>query len=133
MSDFEQVRDAIEGALHDFKDDLNIYRYVPRTLIPPCAIIKPKNNRTINYMGAQGRSSLADWYFVIMIIIGRVDEESTQKQAGDLISPGSHLIRCLQRMKLPTGFCTVTDGAIAEMMFSQSLHTYAELQIKVTC
>lgn len=130
MSNFEQIRDAVEEAVKVYKEDLNVYRYVPRTLIPPCAIIKPRNNRTIDYMGAQS-SALADWYFTIMIVIGRVDEESSQKQAGDMISPGSDLIRSLQRMKLPTGFCTVTDGAVAEMMFSQSLHTYAELQIKI--
>ena len=132
MTNYEEVRTAIDDAVHVYRKELNIYRYIPRTLVPPCAVIKPRGNRTIDYMKMQGRSTLADWYFTVMIIIGRIDERAAQKQAGEMISPGSQLIRCLQAMKLPTGFCQVTEGAVNDLMFGQALYTYAELQLKIT-
>lgn len=131
VTDYETVRDALTGAIQVYRKDLNIYRYVPRTLVPQCAILKPRGSRTVDYMQAQGRSPMAKWYFTIMIIIGKIDERFAQKQAGELISPGSPLIKAIQDVRVGTGYAQVTEGSINDLMFGQALYTYAELQVMV--
>lgn len=132
VTNYETVRNSLSDAIHVYKKELNIYRYVPRTLVPQCAVLKPRGSRTIDYMQMQGRSSLAKWYFTVMIIVGKIDERYAQQRAGEMISPGSDLIKALQDAKLPNGFTQVTEGAINDLMFGQALYTYAELQVTVT-
>lgn len=131
MTDYNTVRDAVFSAVRLYQPDMNVYHYVPRSLVPPSAIVKPRASRTIDYLQAQS-SGLARWNFVVLLIIGLVDEQAAQKLAGELISPGSPLIAALQNAELPTGYVTVTDGSVSEMMFGQSLYTYAELSVVVT-
>lgn len=131
MTDYNAIRSALGDAVQIYKPDMNVYPYIPRTLVPPAAIVKPRSGRTIDYLQAQS-SGLARWNFIVLLVIGLVDEEAAQKLAGELISPGSQLIQCLQNATLPNGFVTVTDGSVSEMMFGQSLYTYAELSVVVT-
>lgn len=131
MTNYNDVRDGLTEAVQIYSSDLNVYQYVPRTLVPPCAIVKPRGTRTIDYQQMQGRSTLAKWYFDVMLVIGLVDEEAAQNLAGELISPGSPLITCLLKAKFPTGFSQVTEGAVNNMMFGQALYTYAELKVTV--
>jgi hypothetical protein len=107
---------------------MNVYNYVPRTLIPPSAIIQPVAQRTIDYMNVLGRGGLADWYFHVLIVVGLVDEEAAQQLTGEIISPGSPLIHALQDS---LRFVQVTTGSIAEMMFGNALYTYARLNLTV--
>lgn len=130
MSNYNDVRSALGAAVQSYQPNLNVYYYVPRTIVPPAAIIQPVPHRTINYVQAYG-SELAKWRFTVMIVIGLVDEESAQEQAGDLISPGSALIRALNT-RLASGYAQVTEGGLAEMMFDTGLYTYAELSVVVT-
>lgn len=130
MTNYNTVRDALGAAIRSFQPDMNVYYYVPRTLIPPAAIVKPQPHRTISYLQAQS-SGLAQWHFNVLLVIGQVDEEAAQEMAGDLISPGSPLIQALNDAKLPNGYAQVVDGAVAEMMFDAGLHTYSELSVVV--
>lgn len=130
MTNYNIVRKAISEAVQAYRSDMNVYCYVPRTLIPPSAIVRPRAGRTIDYLQAQS-SGFAKWYFTVMLVVGLVDEEAAQKLAGDLISPGSDLIVALQNADLPNGYATVTDGSVSQMMFDQSLYTYAELSVIV--
>jgi hypothetical protein len=130
VSNYNDVRTALGTAVQAFEPGVNVYYYVPRTLVPPAAIIQPLPHRTISYLQAQS-SFLAQWHFNIMIVIGQVDEQAAQQQAGDLISPGSPLIRALQDTPLPNGYVEVVEGGISEMMFDQGLYTYAQLTVNV--
>jgi hypothetical protein len=107
---------------------MNVFNYVPRTIIPPAAIIQPVAQRTIDYMNVLGRGGLADWYFHVLIVVGLVDEEAAQQLTGQIISPGSPLINALQDSMR---FVQVTSGSIAEMMFGNALYTYARLNLTV--
>lgn len=131
MTNYNLIRDSLDEAVQVYRPDMNIYRYVPRTLVPPAAIVKPRAGRTIDYLQMQS-SGMARWNFTIMLIVGLVDEEAAQIMVGDMISPGSPLIFALQNATLPNGYVTVTDGAVNEMMVDQSLYTYAELSVVVT-
>lgn len=131
VTDYNDVRSALIEAVQAYSSELNVYQYVPRTLVPPCAIVKPRGTRTIDYQQMQSRSALAKWYFDVMLVIGLVDEEAAQNLAGELISPGSPLVTCLLGAKFPTGFSQVTEGSVNNMMFGQALYTYAELKVTV--
>lgn len=132
MANYNDIRAALGGAINLFNPALalNTYSYVPRSIVPPAAIVQPAPHRTIDYTQVEGRGSFALWRFNIMIVVGQVDEEAAQTQAGDLISPGSPLIAAIQNIKL-NGYAQVLDGGISQMMFDQGLYTYAELTVVV--
>lgn len=132
MSNYNDVRTALGTAIQRYQPGLNVYYYVPQSLVPPAAIIKPQsqNVRTIEYAQAHGDSSLAKWHFQVLLVIGQLDEQAAQEQAGELISPGSTLVRSLSG-RLSTGFSQVTEGGISSMMFDQGLYTYAQLTVAV--
>lgn len=130
MSNYNDIRTALGAAVQAYQPDLNVYYYVPRSLIPPSAIVTPKPHQTIEYLQAQS-SSLAEWHFNILIVIGQVDEQAAQDQAGDIISPGSTLIQALQNAQLPNGYVQVVDGSISEMQFGGGVYTYAQLSLNV--
>lgn len=131
VTDYNVIRESISAAVQTFAPDMNVYHYVPRSLVPPAAIVRPRPNRTIDYMQAQS-SGLAKWNFIVLLVIGLVDEEAAQTLAGKMISPGSDLIVALQNAELPNGFTQVVQGSVNEMMFDQALYTYAELDVVVT-
>jgi hypothetical protein len=132
---YNEIRTSLGGAAATWlgsigveQPTMNVYNYVPRTLIPPSAIIQPVAQRTIDYMNVLGRGGLADWYFHVLIVVGLVDEEAAQQLTGEIISPGSPLIHSLQDS---LRFVQVTSGSIAEMMFGNALYTYARLNLTV--
>ena len=133
MSNYNDVRTALGAAIQQFQPGLNVYYYVPQSLVPPAAIVKPQsqNVRTIEYLQTQS-SGLAKWHFQVLLVIGQLDEQAAQEQAGELISPGSPLLRALNNVRLSTGFSQVTEGGISSMMFDQGLYTYAQLTVVVT-
>lgn len=135
MTNYNTIRVALGTAIGAYQSELSVYYYVPRTLVPPAAIVQPKPHRTISYMRAQS-SGLAEWNFNVLLVVGLVNEQSAQDQVGELVSPGSPLIRALQNAQLPNGFVQVTDGSISEMTFEghhgQGLYTYAQLSVVVT-
>lgn len=131
MSNYNDVRASLGAAIKTYSPALavNTYDYVPRSITPPAVIVQPSPNRTIDYQVVQGRGVFAKWRFNVMIVIGQVSEEDAQKQAGDLVSPGSGLITALNNMTLTSGYAQVESGNIAQMMFDQGLYTYAELSV----
>lgn len=133
MTGYNAVRTALGAAVQSYQPGLNVYYYTPRSLVPPAAIIKPQsqNQRTIEYLQVQGAGGLAKWHFNILLVIGQLDEQAAEEQAGELISPGSPLVRALNG-RLSTGFSQVIEGGIASMMFDQGLYTYAQLTVVVT-
>jgi hypothetical protein len=133
VSNYNDVRTALGASVTAYQPGVNVYYYVPRSLVPPAAIVQPQPHRTIDYMQAQS-STMARWYFNVLLVIGQVDEQAAQEQAGDLISPGSGLIQALNDTTLPSsGYVVVTDGAISEMATGggSALYTYAQLSVSV--
>lgn len=132
MANYNDVRAALGQAINVYSPALalNTYSYVPRSVVPPAAIVQPAPHRTIDYTQVEGKSTFALWRFNIMIVVGQVDEEAAQTQAGDLITPGSPLIRAIQDLKF-NGYAQVLEGGISQMMFDQGLYTYAELNVIV--
>lgn len=130
MTNYNVVRNALGSAITAYQSDVNVYYYVPRTMVPPAAIVQPRPNRTISYLQAQS-SRLAEWHFSVLLVVGLVDEQAAQEQVGNLVSPDSQLIVALQNAPLPNGYSQVTDGSISEMTFGQSLYTYAQLSVLV--
>lgn len=128
---YNQVRALLGEAIAVYSPALamNTYSYVPRSITPPAVILQPTPRRTIDYLEAN-QSRSAKWRFNVMIVIGQVDEEAAQEQAGDIISPGSTLLNALNG-RLGTGYSQVSDGAISQMQFDQGLYTYAELSVVV--
>lgn len=134
MSNYNDIRHNLADAIKSFNPTMNVYAYMPRTYTPPVAIVKPSPSMTINYEQAQSASTLADWHFSVMIVIGQIDEEAAQTQAGDLVSPGSPLIRALQNCMR---FVRVTGANVSEMPVpggpgGASVYTHVELSVIVT-
>jgi hypothetical protein len=114
-----------------YNSDFNIYDRIPRSLIPPAVILKPRPHRSVLYPRAQS-SPFAEWHWILQVIVGQVDDQTAQDQVGAMISPGSELIRALEDAKVARGFVQVVDGAMSEMMVDQvSLYVHAELSIYV--
>lgn len=129
MSNYNTIRGALGAAVQSFQPELNIYYFVPRTLVPPAAIVQPRPQRTVSYLTAQ-TSRAAEWYFNIMVVVGQIDEQAAQERTGDLISPGSPLLQALNG-KVGNGYAQVVDGSISEMTFGTALYTYARLSVTV--
>jgi hypothetical protein len=133
VANYNDIRAALGASVTAFQPNVNVYYYVPRTLVPPAAIVQPQPHRTISYLQVQS-GPMAEWRFNVLLVIGQVDEQAAQEQAGDLISPGSGLIQALNDTVLPTsGYVVVTDGSISEMQTggSAALYTYAQLSVCV--
>lgn len=135
VSNYNDVRDALGVQLKSFQSGLTIHHFVPRSITPPAAIVQANPTRTIDYLQAQSSRS-ADWHFGIMIVVGLVNEKVAQKRVGDLISPGSELLRALNT-RIANGYAQVTNASIQEAMFEtlagrQALHTYARLSVIVS-
>ena len=141
MTTYDQVTDALGASIRTFDPsfvaDVNLFNYQPRTVVPPCAIIKPQAHRTVDYVTGQSNSRTAKWHFLIMLVIGEVDEHAAQQEAGALVSPGSPLINAVRATKFPTsGFAVVTQGAVSQMAVKtrdggEALYTYAQLSVLV--
>lgn len=132
MANYNDVRALLGAAIGVYNPALltNTYSYVPRSLVPPATILQPAPHRTIDYTQVEGRGNFALWRFNVMIVVGQVDEEAAQIEAGDIITPGSTLIRAIQDIK-GNGYAQVLEGGISQMMFDQGLYTYAELSVIV--
>lgn len=128
MSGYNTVRKALGAAVAAFDPDINVYYYVPRTLVPPAVVVQPAH-RTVSYRQGQGSSLSAEWHFNVMMIVGQVDEEGAQETVGELISPGSPLIRALYATKLQGGFVQVTDGTVAETTIGGGVYTHVQLSV----
>lgn len=131
MATYNDIRAALAEAIQTYQPDLNVYYYVPRTFIPPVAIVQPVPHRTIKYSKAQGPGLMAYWQFHVLLVIGQVDEQASQEQAGELISPESPLVQALNT-RLLNGFSHVLDAGISESMFDDGLYTYVQLTVQVT-
>jgi hypothetical protein len=133
MPNYNEVRESLVQAIKSFQPNLIVYSYVPRTGIPPLAILQPSPQRTIDYLEAQSSRS-AKWRFTCIIAVGLVDSDAAQKRVGDLITPGSELLKVLNG-RVAQGYSQVTDGAIVETMMGvapkQGLYTCARLNIVV--
>lgn len=111
----------------------NVYPMEPRTLIPPAAIVKPAPHNTIDYEQAYS-SSQARWLWLIMIVVGQVNDEAAQNQVGELLSPNSDLIQSINNCDFGqgAGWAKVMRGNAAQLNFKGALYSYAELSVRVT-
>ncbi len=120
-----------------FETGVNLFNYQPRTVVPPCAIIKPQAHRTVEYRVALSNSVTAKWHFLVMLVVGQVSEQDAQRQVGVLVSPNSLLIQAVNATKFPHGgYAKVTEGAISQMAVKtrdggEALYTYAQLSVFV--
>lgn len=130
---FREVRETLGAAIHKSLGlELNVHHYVPRTLVPPAAIVQPAPNNTIDYE-QQYSSGLADWMFKVMIVVGQVDDEAAQDQVQAILTPNSPLIQAINDVTFSTsGWAKVQRGNVSQMNFGKALYTYAELTVRVT-
>lgn len=127
VSGYNDVRRALGAAVQAYDPEMNVYYYVPRTLVPPAVVVQPAH-RTVSYL--QGQSSrTAEWHFNVMIIVGQIDEEGAQEMAGELISPGSPLVQALNDTIVPKGYAQVTDGTVAETTIGGGVYTHVQLSV----
>ena len=133
MTEFSEVRQTLGAAINRvMSHELNVYHYVPRSLIPPAAIVQPAPNTTIDNE-PQYSSGLADWMFKVMIVVGEVDDEAAQDQVGKILTPNSPLIQAINDVTFSTsGWAKVQRGNVSQMNFGKALYTYAELTVRVT-
>jgi hypothetical protein len=132
VTSFVEVRDTLGGAIRRVLPDLNVHNHVPRSLVPPAAIVRPTPNSTIDYE-QQYSSAQADWMWTLMLVIGQIDDEWAQDQMGELITPNSELIRAINDVSFTSpGWARVQRGGISQMNFGKALYTYAELTVRVT-
>lgn len=127
-SGYNHVRKALAASVVSIDPNINIYYYVPRTLVPPAVIVQPAH-RTVSYLKGQGHGRSAEWHFNVMLIVGQVDEEGAQEMAGELISPGSPLVEALTATKLRAGYAQVTDGTVAEVTIGGGVYTHVQLAV----
>jgi hypothetical protein len=127
VSGYNTVRKALGAAVQEYEPDINIYYYVPRTLVPPAVIVQPAH-RTVSYLQGQSSRS-AEWRFNVMVIVGQVSEEGAQEMAGELISPRSLLVAALNNTKLEKGYAQVTDGTVAETTIGGGVYTHVQLSV----
>jgi hypothetical protein len=101
MATFNQIRTVLAAACGTVVDDLNVYYYLPRRPSIPAVVIrtqKPTGDYTTTWGGGY-----AEWLFEILILVGRVSDESAQNFLGDMISPDSTLITALNNIEFPGG------------------------------
>lgn len=135
---FVEIRDTLGGAIRRVLPDVNVYNHVPRSLVPPSAIVRPTPNSTVDYEQMYS-SSQADWMWTLMLVIGQIDDEWAQDQMGALITPRGDLVRAINDIEFrdPTsgsgiGWAKALRGGISQMNFGKALYTYAEITVRVT-
>jgi hypothetical protein len=132
VTSFVEVRDTLGAAILRVLPEMNVYNHVPRSLVPPAAIVRPTPNSTINYE-QQYSSFQADWMWTLMLVVGQIDDEWAQDEIGKLISPDSELIRSINNVEFTTsGWARVQRGNTSQMNFGKALYAYAELTVRVT-
>lgn len=124
---YNSIRKALGTAVQAFEPNINIYYYVPRTLVPPAVVVQPAH-RTISYLQGQSSRS-AEWHFNVMVIVGQVDEEGAQEMVGDLISPRSTLVAALNATPVEGGYVQVTEGTVAEVTIGSAVYTHVQLSV----
>jgi hypothetical protein len=127
-----EVRDTLGQMCSKTLPTLNVYNHVPRSLVPPAAIVRLAPHNAIDYE-QQYSSGLADYMWTIMLVIGQVDDEAAQDQIGELITPNSPLIVAINNATFPApGWAKVQKAGVSQMMFGKALYSYAELSVRVT-
>jgi hypothetical protein len=129
MADYNQIRAALADACRTVDPSLRVYDYVPQSLVPPVVVVQARMP-AIDYREAMSSGS-AEWYFVVMYVVGPVNEQAAQARVGELISPGSSLISALNGVDLTNGYVMVTQGGVSEMQVGPTAHTYARLWVTV--
>jgi len=131
MANYNELKSTLGDALRQFSDDINVFDFFPKSVVPPAAVIQPAVP-TVNFIQAE-QSRTAEWRFTVMLIVGQVNEEAAQTKIGDLISPGSDLIEALNAVGEDTGFLRVkvTDASISEVQVGTTTYAYARLSVNV--
>lgn len=128
------LRKAIIERLGVF-DDLTCYWYDADEVEAPAVIVMP-DRPFVDYQQAF-RSRLAEWRFVLTLLVQRVDEEAAQEALDDYVDPHGPFVARLRETdvgdsltELSQDFVTVTAGTnYAE--HSRSGTAYLTAQIKV--
>lgn len=138
MTGFVEVRDTLGDAIRRVLPEMNVYNHVPRSLVPPAAIVRPTPNSTIDYEQMYS-SSQADWMWTLMLVVGQVDDEWAQDTMGSLITPRGDMVRAINDIKFvdpesgsSIGWAKALRGGISQMNFGKALYTYAEITVRVT-
>lgn len=136
MSRYNDIRYALAASVESsLPFPLNVYPYMPKTFIPPAAMVYP-NTRTINYMQMLS-STAAEWHYTVLIVLGELDEEAAQNMVGDIVSPDSAVIAAIGNTNIGGGYAVVTDGSVSERQVpgasanGAALYTHAELHVMV--
>lgn len=101
MATFNEIRRVLGVACESVVDDLSVYNFVPRRPSLPAVVI-----RTLKPAGdylTTWSAGYAEWMFEILLITGRVSDESAQDLLGNMISGDSPLVEALNDVEFAGG------------------------------
>lgn len=93
MPTLTQVRIALKDAI-DVSPDLNVYDWVPDSIIAPAAFIQPASP-LIEYQTRFGAGK-AIWRFHITVLLSNKEEQSNQMELDEYLSPTGPIVTALQ-------------------------------------
>lgn len=133
MANENDLRRTLADAMRAFfSDEINVSEFFPKSPPPsPSLVIQP--GTPVGDLIQAMNSSTAEWQFVIMLLVGQVNEEAAQNKIGDLCSPGSPLIQALNAIGEDSGFLRVkvTNVSISEVQYATTMYAYGRFQVKV--
>jgi len=133
MASFNDIRTALADAGRSAVGDMNVFGYLPRRPPSPALVIrtvKPSADYATTWGGGY-----AEWTFELLLIAGRVSEESAQNFLGDMISPNSPLIQAINNIEFPGGpgygHAHVRQCNIADIKVGATKYACARLAVLV--
>jgi len=133
MAGFNEVRLVLADACRSAVGDVNVFYYLPKRVPAPAVVIRTVKP-TGDYLTTWG-GGYAEWMFEVLVVVGRVSDESAQNMLGDMISPDSSLITALNDVEFPggpgCGHAHVRKCDIADIRIGATRYACARLTVLV--
>lgn len=130
-ANYNDVRKLLGDACRTLADNVSVRYYIPRSISPPTSVILPQFP-TVQYLNLSPGES-AQWNMIVMYFVGQINEETAQDQTGEMISPGSKLLRALNDAQIRPGYgsVSVSEASLSEMKIGSAVFSYARLDVAV--
>lgn len=112
MASFIEVRNAIADVAKATVPGISVHARVPMAVTPPVGIVRPARP-AVTYREAYG-SGFGRWKFELLVLMGKVIEQTVQDRLAELVAPGSELVRALNETEVAGGYLAVQDAYIAD-------------------
>lgn len=133
MAGFNEIRVVLADACKSAVGDLNVFYYLPKRAPVPAVVIRTVKP-TGDYLTVWG-GGYAEWMFEVLVIVGKVSDESAQNQLGDMISPNSALVTALNDIEFAGGpgygHAHVRKCDIADIRMGATRYACARLTVLV--